>query len=180
VAAGTAAETGTVGGAALGGEAVAAGGFLVAAQALAALAEALAVRLYMQRSANIARYGNPWGLTRDDFFPVLREIRKIKADPFPEPEPEPNPQPKPDPDKDKDKRPLLGRVYVTYTKYNTQTNRYYSGRTSAVIDPRKPRLPQALQAVRDRHANHHKDEGDEPKDAAFEEAKIDKYAVGFA
>ena len=180
VGAGATGELGMGGAAGLGGGAAMAGGAVVAAQALAALAEALTVRLYMQRSANIARFGNPWGLTHDDFFPVIREIRKMKADPFPEPQPLPDPQPKPDPDKDKDKQPSPGRIYVTYTKYNKDTKRYYSGRTSAVIDLNKPWLPQAIAAMRARDSNHHVDERDEPQAGGFESADLDKYAVGRA
>lgn len=162
------------------GAALLAGGALVAAQIVAAAAEALAVRNYMQRSANIVRTGNPWGLTHDDFFPVLREVRKLKSDPFPDPGPEPKPKPKPKEDEDDQQKPKPGRVYVTYTKFNSKTNRYYSGRTSAVIDLNKPWEPQAEAAVRARDANHHIDEDDEPKDPAFGPAQLDKYAVGYA
>jgi RHS repeat-associated protein len=161
-----------------GGSLALAGGALVAAQIVAAGAMALAVRNYMQRSANIVRTGNPWGLTHDDLWPVLREARKLRTDPFPDPGPEP--QPKPKEDEDEKKRPRPGRIYVTYTKYNSKTGRYYSGRTSAVIDLNKPWAPQAEAAVRARDANHHIDEDDEPKDPAFGPAQVDKYAVGFA
>jgi RHS repeat-associated protein len=151
---------------------------LVAAQALAAVAEGLAVRNYMQRSASIVRYGNPYGVPKDDFFPVLRELRKIRTEPYPEPQP--RPKPKPDADKDKDQKPRLGRIYVTYTKYNTETKRYYSGRTSAVIDLDLPWAPQADAAVAARDANHHKDESTEPNGSGFLPAQRDQYAVGYA
>ncbi|HKV08113.1 MAG TPA: SpvB/TcaC N-terminal domain-containing protein [Thermoanaerobaculia bacterium] len=148
----------------------------VAAQAAAAVAMALAVHLYMQRAGSIARYGNPYGMpARDIAFPVLREAQRLRADPYPVPEPAPAPDP------ERQRRPRLGRVYVTYTKYNSQTGRYYSGRTSAVIDLNLPWRLQALAAVQARDANHHvEDESPEPTAPGFGPAVLDQFTVGLA
>ena len=180
----TTAATGTGAGAAAapaaaaGGGSFAAGAAVVAAQGVAAVAMGLAVRLHMQRGGSIARYGNPYGMSsRDIAFPVLRQAQKLRSDPFPLPAPAPDPKPG---EETKRRRPRPGRIYVTYTKYNTKTGRYYSGRTSMEIDLNQPWLPQAEAAVSARDASHHIDEDDEPKDPAFEPAQLDKYAVGFA
>ncbi len=100
-----------------------------------------------------------------------------------EPDPEWFPIPPPDaassgPDKDGKKR--QGRIYVTYTKFNKKTKRYYSGRTSMVINMDKPLRPQAEAAVDARDSNHHIDENDEPRDPAFQGAAIDVFDVGTA
>lgn len=84
----------------------------------------------------------------------------------------------PNPDKD-DKR-KQGRIYVTYTKFNKKTQRYYSGRTSMVIDLDKPLRPQAEVAVITRDSKHHIDESKEPNDPAFLGAVIDRFDVGVA
>lgn len=73
-----------------------------------------------------------------------------------------------------------GRIYVTYTKLNKNTHRYYLGRTSMVVDLTKPLDIQAFLAVASRDMNHHIDEDDEPKDAVFEFAKVDEFDVGAA
>ena len=148
---------------------------LAAAQVAAAAAMALTLRWHMQRAGSIARYGNPYGMSsRDIAFPVLREVQRLKTEPFPIPEP----APKPDPKKQHEPRP--GRIYVTYTKYNKKTGRYYSGRTSAVIDLNLPWRLQAEAAVKLRDSNHHVDENDEPTDPDFGPAELDKFAVGYA
>jgi RHS repeat-associated protein len=142
-------------------------------------ATALTVNNYMERSANIVMYGNPWGVPKDDAaFPVMKVIREdqiVGPDPRALQRPYPYPQPAPD---DGQTRPqLLGRVYVTYTRYNAATGLTYSGRTSAVIDLNLPWRPQAIAAMRAREAKHHID--DRP-DAKFDPAVLDKFAVGFA
>ena len=71
-----------------------------------------------------------------------------------------------------------GRIYATYTKFNPQTGRYYSGRTSMVIDLNKPFRPQALAAVNARDSNHHIDENDEPKGPGFRPAVLDQFDAG--
>ncbi len=86
----------------------------------------------------------------------------------------------PFPTPDKSDAAKQGRIYVTYTKFNRKTGRYYSGRTSMVIDLERPHYPQALKAVDQRDANHHLDENDEPKNPAFVPAQIDVFDVGTA
>lgn len=86
----------------------------------------------------------------------------------------------PSPETDKDTNAKQGRVYVTYTKLNKKTGRYYSGRTSMVIDLEKPHYPQAQVAIDRRDANHRIDENDEPKDPAFAPARLDELDVGTA
>jgi RHS repeat-associated protein len=169
------------------GAAAGAGVALIAAAAVVtAAALALAVQNYMVRSANIVRYGNPWGVPRTDTaFPVMRLAREMRNQPFPVPQPLPAPKPGPQPnpkDKDKEERkPNPGRIYVTYTKYNKKTKRTYSGRTSMVIDLNKPWAPQADAAVAARDRNHHiDDEQPEPLDPDFGPAKRDEFAVGYA
>ncbi|MCY1075318.1 hypothetical protein [Archangium lansingense] len=73
-----------------------------------------------------------------------------------------------------------GRLYATYTKFSVKTGRYYSGRTSMVVDLHKPLRPQAVAAVNARDLNHHIDENDEPKSPAFQEALLDKFDLGTA
>lgn len=46
-----------------------------------------------------------------------------------------------DSEADEDTRERQGRIYVTYTKLNKKTQRYYSGRTSMVINMDKPLRP---------------------------------------
>jgi RHS repeat-associated protein len=152
-------------------------GALAAGQVALAVGMALLTNLWMQRSGSIARYGNPYGVPRSDFFPVIREARRLRTEPFPIPEPAP--EPAPDEERQRIRR-RPGRIYVTYTKYNSRTGRYYSGRTSAVIDLNLPWRPQALAAVRARDANHHVDEDQEPTDPGFEAAVLDQFAVGYA
>jgi RHS repeat-associated protein len=156
---------------------LAAGAPLAGGMLAASVAMMLALRLHMQRSGSIARYGNPYGMpARDIAFPVLKEIQRLRTDPFPVPDPLPEPAP----DKEEKKQPKPGRVYATYTKYNKQTGRYYSGRTSAVIDLNLPWRPQAVAAVQARDLNHHIDENDEPTDPNFGPADLDQFSVGYA
>jgi hypothetical protein len=89
------------------------------------------------------------------------------------------PGPTPEAGKDRDKK-NRGRLYATYTKRNMKTGRYYSGRTSMVIDLNKPLETQAEQAVDARDSNHHIDENDEPKGPGFLPAVLDAFDVGTA
>jgi len=73
-----------------------------------------------------------------------------------------------------------GRIYVTYTKFNRKTRRYYSGRTSMIVNLRRPLSVQADEAIRARDRNHHIDETNEPKGAEFDAAEIDGYDIGAA
>ncbi len=90
----------------------------------------------------------------------------------------PGASPKSEPDKDTKKS--RGRIYVTYTKFNNITHRYYSGRTSMLVDLTKPLDIQAYLAVALREVNHHKDEKDEPKGATFDFGRLDVFDVGAA
>ncbi len=85
----------------------------------------------------------------------------------------------PDIAQDKDTR-HLGRVYASYTKFNPKTGRYYAGRTSMVIDLRKPLRPQAEYSVNMRDKNHHIDERAEPDTLVFQLAALDRFDVGAA
>jgi len=163
---------------AAGGVTLGVAGVALAYAAAVLTAHFLTVRLHMQRSASIARYGNPYGMPSEDIaFPVLRAQRELQTELATLPAPLPEPQP----DEQGENKPVKpGRIYVTYTKYNTKTGLYYSGRTSAVIDLTKPWRLQALAAVRLRDANHHVDEKDEPNDPSFEPAVLDQFAVGLA
>lgn len=74
----------------------------------------------------------------------------------------------------------LGRIYATYTRFNRSTNRYYSGRTSMVVDLTHPLEFQAAVAVAYRNINHHIDENDEPRGSVFTPPTIDEFDVGTA
>ncbi|HEX8698913.1 MAG TPA: hypothetical protein VF815_08750 [Myxococcaceae bacterium] len=85
-----------------------------------------------------------------------------------------------DKEPDEDRRKKLGRIYVTYAKLNEKTGRYYSGRTSMIIDLAKDYAIQAALAVAVRDKSHHVDEEAEPKDEGFLEALPDEFDVGTA
>ncbi|MBM7112298.1 hypothetical protein [Archangium primigenium] len=76
----------------------------------------------------------------------------------------------------------LGRIYVTYTKFNRTVSRSYSGRTSMVIDLEKDLEAQADLAVASRDLNHHvqQDEKTEPKGPGYLPAVRDEFDVGAA
>ena len=86
--------------------------------------------------------------------------------------------PKPEPDKSDKKR--LGRIYVTYTKLNKTTHRFYAGRTSMIVDLTQSLALQAIAAILLRDKHHHMDESTEPESAAFADAEVDRFAVGSA
>jgi hypothetical protein len=90
----------------------------------------------------------------------------------------PGAAPKPAPEKSDKKR--LGRIYVTYTKFNKVTHRYYAGRTSMVVDLTQSLALQEALAVLLRDKNHHRDEKSEPKGAVFTEARVDASTIGTA
>ena len=81
---------------------------------------------------------------------------------------------------DKETQKNRGRIYVTYTKLNKMTRRYYAGRTSMIVDFTKSLEEQAWLAVILRDANHHIDEDAEPKDTAFDFSRVDVFDVGSA
>jgi hypothetical protein len=86
--------------------------------------------------------------------------------------------PRPKPDTSDKKR--LGRIYVTYTKLNTTTHRYYAGRTSMVVDLTQSLPLQAVAAVLLRDKNHYPDENLEPQSAVFFSPEVDRFDVGTA
>lgn len=88
------------------------------------------------------------------------------------------PKPKPKPDTRDKKR--LGRIYVTYTKLNTTTRRYYAGRTSMIVDVAQSLPLQAVAAVLLREKNHHLDENLEPLSSVFLPPEVDRFDVGNA
>ncbi|HEX5750147.1 MAG TPA: hypothetical protein VFZ09_28210, partial [Archangium sp.] len=80
----------------------------------------------------------------------------------------------------KNEKTKLGRIYATYTRLNRNTHRYYSGRTSMVVDLTRPLEEQVFLAVILRSRNHHIDESDEPKGAVFTPPTVDQFDVGAA
>jgi hypothetical protein len=74
----------------------------------------------------------------------------------------------------------LGRIYVTYTKFNQSAHRYYAGRTSMIVDLTKSLPLQAVLAVLLRDQNHHMDENAEPQDDVFAAAEVDRFDAGNA
>lgn len=86
-----------------------------------------------------------------------------------------HPRPRASPDSEASKDNRRGRIYATYTKFNKRTSRYYSGRASMVTDLNSniPLEFLARLAIQLRDVNHHVDENDEPKDAAFMPAVLD-------
>ena len=96
---------------------------------------------------------------------------------YPSQVPSPGAAPEPRPDESAKKQ---GRVYVTYTKLNKRTHRYYTGRTSMIVDLAVSLEFQAALAVLLRDRNHHLDENAEPEDALFSLAQTDRFDVGIA
>jgi hypothetical protein len=90
----------------------------------------------------------------------------------------PDVTPRPEPGRSDKKR--LGRIYVTYTKLNKATHRFYAGRTSMIVDLIQSLEFQAIAAVLLRDKNHHMDESAEPKSGAFADAEVDRFDVGSA
>jgi hypothetical protein len=90
----------------------------------------------------------------------------------------PGPEPKSKSDRSDKKR--LGRIYVTYTKFNKASHRYYAGRTSMVVDLTQSIPLQEALAVLLRNKNHHIDEDSEPTDSTFADAEVDESDIGTA
>ncbi|WP_044198880.1 hypothetical protein [Hyalangium minutum] len=84
------------------------------------------------------------------------------------------------PEPDQRDRKRLGRIYVTYSKLNKTTHRYYAERTSMVVDLTESLRFQAALAVLLRERNHHLDENTEPRGAAFSPAEVDRFDAGTA
>ena len=104
----------------------------------------------------------------------------------PEPQADPAPTSRvaptvwPDSRRGKEDKGKRGRLYVTYRKINKTTHRYYSGRTSMVVDLNAPLEVQANLAVRLRNMNHHIDENGEPRVVQSNPAQLDEFDVGTA
>ena len=84
------------------------------------------------------------------------------------------------PESDTSDKKRLGRIYVTYTKFNKTSRRSYAGRTSMVVELTQSLKFQAIAAVFLRDKNHHMDENVEPEHAAFADAQVDRFDVGSA
>ena len=97
---------------------------------------------------------------------------------YPDVAPPPGAAPRSKPDESTGRR--LGRIYVTYTKLNKMTHRYYAGRTSMIVDLTQSLALQAIAAVLLRDRNHHLDENAEPGGAMFGLAQTDRFDVGTA
>jgi hypothetical protein len=108
------------------------------------------------------------------------QASKIQSRPRTTPRAPPSASPSPKPSHDEEEKPKLGRIYVTYTKVNKITKRYYSGRTSMVVDLSQRRDLQEAAAVLLRDQNHHTDEKVEPKSTVFTNAFVDESDVGTA
>jgi hypothetical protein len=141
-----------------------------------------AVKIGLLSTAAAAAYRGNIQQAREGAATRPQDKKNTSQSPKNEPEPErTSPAPyEPDSDTDQDARERQGRIYVTYTKLNMKTRRYYSGRTSMVINMDKPLLPQARKAVDARDTNHHIDENGEPQGPAFQGAEIDRFDVGTA
>lgn len=183
----TAAEAGT---SSVTGEALVAGGAVVAAGGSVVLVcltvkaarEGVATPVDIADTFYGTHLGDLHGWVQGCYAPKATATRGTPArtpggDPVSEPREQPAPVSASQADRDKKS---LGRIYVTYTKFNSKSGRYYSGRTSMVVDLRRPLRPQAEQAVDARDVNHHVDENDEPNNSGFRQAVLDEFDVGTA
>ena len=163
------------------------------AQAEMLIAEAVKIGALTTTAAAVYRRTIQQAQERSSANPPGKKQQTADADPEPETASRQSQQKKPGPDwipvplsdtsspnPDKDHKRKLGRIYVTYTKFNKKTQRYYSGRTSRIIDLDKPLRPQAEAAVNTRDSNHHIDESEEPRSPAFEAAVVDRFDAGVA
>jgi hypothetical protein len=179
---GTAAEGAGTGGAA--GELVVTGGAVVAAAGsvllvcvtVSAAVDGAETPIEVADQFYGTHFGDMSGWVQGQ--PPVTKAPKTRTGPTPAPLAPPGASPKSEPDKGAKKS--RGRIYVTYTKFNKITHRYYSGRTSMVVDLTKPLEAQAWLAVILRDVNHHIDENDEPNDAAFDFGNVDEFDVGAA
>jgi hypothetical protein len=163
------------------------------AEAEMLIAEAVKIGVITTTAAEAYRRTIKQAQERSSANPPGKKQQPEEADPKPETASRQSPQKKTGPDwtptplldtsspsPDKDGKIKQGRIYVTYTKFNKKTQRYYSGRTSMVIDLDKPLRLQAETAVIARDSNHHIDESEEPKEPAFLGAAVDRFDVGAA
>jgi hypothetical protein len=81
---------------------------------------------------------------------------------------------------EKETKEKWGRIYVAYKKLHKQNKRYYSGRTSTIIDLTQNIPLQAALAVFLREKNHHTDENIEPEGAGYARAVVDRFDIGSA
>ncbi|KFA92146.1 hypothetical protein [Archangium violaceum] len=165
---GAGAEVG-VGGAA--GEAVVVGGAFVAAVGSGVL-------VCLTARAALDGEKTPIEIADEYYGTHFGDVKGWVQGQYPAQVPPPGAGPRSKPDESTRKR--LGRIYVTYTKLNKVTHRYYAGRTSMVVDLDGPLRVQAALAVLLRDRNHHLDENAEPKAAVFELAQTDRFDVGTA
>lgn len=163
------------------------------AEAEMLIAEAIKIGAITTTAAESYRRTIQQAQERSSASPPGKKQQPADADPRLERTSQQSPQKKPGPDwippplsdtsspnPDKEDKRKRGRIYVTYTKLNKKTQRYYSGRTSMVINMDRSLRLQAENAVAARDSNHHVDENDEPKAPAFRNAVIDRFDVGTA
>jgi hypothetical protein len=129
------------------------------------------------------RFGDIVGWVRGE-YPSVSHTKSRPATPKSKPEtsahPLVPPAAAPNAKSDSDEKKNWGRIYVTYTKLNKSAKRYYSGRTSMIIDLSKDHLIQAALAVSLRDKNHHVDENLEPGNDEFGGAYVDVFDAGVA
>jgi hypothetical protein len=162
------------------GAAVGAGGaagevLVVGGAVVAAVGSGLLVCLTTRAAANGEK--TPIDIADEYYGTHFGDVKGWVQGQYP-PQPSPGVAPKPELDKSDEKR--LGRIYVTYTKLNKTTHRFYAGRTSMVIDLTRSLALQAVAAILLRDRNHHMDESAEPENSAFTDAEVDRFDVGNA
>jgi hypothetical protein len=165
---GAGAEVGA-GGAA--GEAVVVGGAFVAAVGSGLL-------VCLTASAALDGEKTPIEIADEYYDTHFGDVKAWVQGQYPAQAPHPGAVPRSKPDENSGKR--LGRIYVTYTKLNKVTHRYYAGRTSMIVDLAAPLRLQAALTVLFRERNHHLDENSEPEEAAFTPGTVDRFDVGNA
>jgi hypothetical protein len=168
---GAAGEVVVVGGAVVGGAVV--GGAVVGGAVVAAVGSGVLVCLTARAAANGEK--TPIDIADEYYGTHFGDVKGWVQGQYPTQAP-PGTAPKPEPDKSDKKR--LGRIYVTYTKFNKTAHRFYAERTSMVVDLTQSLALQAIAAVLLRDKNHHMDENAEPENAAFADAEVDRFNVG--
>jgi hypothetical protein len=153
------------------GEVVVVGGAVVAA-----VGSGLLVCLTAKAAANGEK--TPIDIADEYYGTHFGDVKGWVQGQYPDVAPPPHGAPRLKPDEKVGKR--LGRIYVTYTKLNKVTHRYYVGRTSMIFDPTQSRALQEALAVLLRDKNHHMDENSEPRGAVFADATVDVSDVGTA
>ena len=154
----------------------AAGEVVVGGAVVAAVGSGLLVCLTAKAAANGEK--TPIDITDEYYGTHFGDVKGWVQGQYPDVAPSPRGAPRLKPDEKLGKRP--GRIYVTYTKLNKVTHRYYVGRTSMIFDATQSRSLQEALAVLLRDKNHHMDENSEPKGAVFADATVDVSDVGTA